>query len=270
MQERPLDPNYEKLVASLYGELSAEEERELQELLVRDAALREEFEELREAHRALGVLEAEETVPSFVFLTEEPPAEAAREGWWARVQGFFDRLGAGPSWAVATAAVVIAVLALSDFRIQSVDGGLAFRFGEPENAPVQTSLGPGVTQPLGEFAGGPQGSVGAVPAGFVSRQEFDDYQQRVFELMTAMIQDYGKYRDQQTAGLMRAMYEEMTRRQDNQYGDLRGRIEAVGLGLLLEQAEPEMRYQDLPGVGGTIGQPPAELTPVSDTKENQQ
>jgi hypothetical protein len=92
------------------------------------------------------------------------------------------------------------------------------------------------------------GTVGATPVAgehYLSRQEMVDYESQVLQLMSAMLKDYSRYRDQELAGIIRSMYAEMNHKQERVYDDLRGRIEAVNVGLMLESNRTESLYDDL-------------------------
>jgi len=246
MSDDVLDPRMQKLVAALYGELSGEEEAEFQELLASDPALRAEWEELQASRFVLASLDTEEASPGFVFLTgESRPPRPGPAGFAARVRRWF---GAGPAWGLAAAAVAVAVLGLADFRIQRVDGGVAFRFGgsrPTEVAGTQTSPPPAAN--LGDVLAQEGAQVTPVSAGapYLTRTDMDDYESQVLKLMRAMLDDYQNYRDQELAGVIRALHSDVSQRQDDAYDDLRGRIEALNMGLHAEQTESDLRYQNL-------------------------
>jgi hypothetical protein len=256
MSDDKLDPRMQQMVAALYGELSESEETEFRELLASDPRLQAEWAELQESRFALAALEQEEAAPSFVFLGEEDERRALSHtpgGVGDRIRGFLDRLGSGPAWGLAATAVLALVLGLSGFRVQKIDGGFAFRFGEAE-PPVFTADVPAPPQTLDSVIGNEarppmsMGTVGATPVAgehYLSRQEMVDYESQVLQLMSAMLKDYSRYRDQELAGIIRSMYAEMNHKQERVYDDLRGRIEAVNVGLMLESNRTESLYDDL-------------------------
>lgn len=274
MSEQPMDPRLEKLVAALYGELSEAEAREVEGLLATDARLRAEWDEMRAARVMLAKLDAEEPAPSFVFLT---PAEAARprgDGILGRVRAWFERMGPAPAWATAAAAVAVAVLALNGFHVERVDGGLAFRFGaDAEIRPAAETAGPAAADPLGEIAGmpetGPAGD-GTTTVPYLTANDMTDYETRFYRGVTALLNDYGEYRREEQAAFMQVMYQDLLKRQDDMYRDLRDRVEAVGLGLLMERSQSDLLRQSGRGSDSDSGLPPGATLPAGDSKENEQ
>ena len=125
MSDNPLDPRREKLIALLYGELPEEQEKEIREEIEADPDLRADWEELTATRRILQEWDVEEQSPGFVFVDDADTQAAAVNtgilgGWRRRLKGF---VTATP-WAVAAAAVLVAALALGDFRIEKTDSGL--------------------------------------------------------------------------------------------------------------------------------------------------
>ena len=132
MFEENANPRIEKLVAYLYGEMSEAEERAFRRLLEKDEELRAEYEELRDAREVLGAWEVESAASGFLLVPEEekaPSASAAR-GWFARLRAVVNALGSRPAWGLATVAAIVLVLALGGFRVERIDGGLAFTIGD--------------------------------------------------------------------------------------------------------------------------------------------
>jgi len=140
MRDDSIDPRKEKLVAFLYGELPDAEAREIEKMLESDLELRGEFDELREMKGLLGEWDVEEKEPSFVLVGtagaspscgrganvfEGPAFDAGRRGAFARVAA------SRAWWGLAAAACLLLALGASGFRVQRLDGGVAFRFGEP-------------------------------------------------------------------------------------------------------------------------------------------
>lgn len=177
----PLDPRIDMMMASLYGELSAEDEARFQAMLEQDAALRAEWEDLRTTRRLLSSWDLEDRAPSFVLLpsaaertasNSEPASSVPQRsdtGFWAALRAGWRRQTAMTGWAVAAAAVLLAVLAFAEFRVQLLDGGIAFRFGPPtaerigEESPLESQdrtpaltngVSPSVPQRQGELAHG--------------------------------------------------------------------------------------------------------------------
>jgi len=141
----PLDPRIDMMMASLYGELSDEDEARFREMLENDSALRAEWEDLRATRRLLSSWDLEDRTPSFVLLPAEAAARQQQDenpvprSFWAALREGWRRHTAMAGWAVATAAVLLAILALAEFRVQLLDGGIAFRFGPPSAERIEPS-----------------------------------------------------------------------------------------------------------------------------------
>ena len=151
-----LDPHRDRMIAALYGELSAEEERALHEALAMDAGLRAEWEELTAARGFLQESRVEEKAPAFSFLlpvdssidrASRSPRETAREE-----ERRFETRRAG-SWAAlrlpiasfALGAAALLVLMLAGLRVDRENGALVVRFGETRmesNDSIASSTGP--------------------------------------------------------------------------------------------------------------------------------
>jgi hypothetical protein len=146
-----LDPRRDKLVAALYGELSAEEEQAFRAMLAADEALRAEWEELTEARAFLQEARSEEQAPQFVFLSplDLDPAKSAR-GRVLRPHAGFWAAARRPALGFALGAAALLVLVLSGLRADRQDGALVLRFGAPRTGLpaaheglVQSKLGDG-------------------------------------------------------------------------------------------------------------------------------
>jgi len=260
MKDDPVDPRLEKLVASLYNELSEEDERALQREIEADPGLRAEWEELRSTRSLFGTLEVEEEIPSFV-LVDPAPAEPVREraGFGARLTG----LWAWGGWAVAAAAVLFLLFGMGGVHVQKLDNGFAFRFGRdaatvsPVNdaaheAPTQlTSLDPRREAVAPGTTPNAAQNVTLEPVqGYMTQAEFDARSQETLKMVVALLNDYRSRRDQELSTMMQAVYGRLNDQQASDYRDLRGRIEAVGLGLREEQDRQHAFLQDLLGVPG--------------------
>ena len=282
MSHENLDPRLEKLIALLYGELPDEEARELQAALASDAELRRTWEELNETREVLATLDPV-PAPDRAFLVDTPaaspaPAEPSAprgEGLGDRIRRWFGGGVARPLWAAAAVLVVVAGLGLADFRVQRIDGGFALRFGEAAPAatvPVRegtladaTDLG--IANPAGSRSLDDGVEVTPVAGGpFLTRDDLADYEAEMLKLVGAMFQDYERYRDAELAGIVRAMYSDMTDRQDQGYQDLRQQMEAMGLSMMLEQNESRQQLEKLINPEG--GTEPGTLDQGTPDQEN--
>jgi len=258
MKEEPVDPRMEKLVASLYNELSPEEEREFQELLMKDPGLRAEWDDLVSTRSMLGAWEVEEKVPSFVMVDPEPARVRPAAGFLTGVRERFGSFFAVSGWAVAAAALLLMVFTLKGYRFERIDGGWAFRApGKNTTAPVlnQDQLATSNPTPAPVEApktpeGGPvretvtpqsqQSPVQLVSGGdYMTRQEFDRKSNEMVRVFAELMNDYRSRQDTEVANMVRTVYGQLNERQFADYRELRGRIEAVGLGLMAEQSRSE-------------------------------
>jgi hypothetical protein len=288
MNDLPIDPRYEKLVALLYEELSTEEEREVRAMIAADDELRRAWEELVEARTALHEWEAQEPVPSFVFLREEEPARKAAKRIGARIgAGWWDRLRAPAllPWATAAAALVLSLLAIGDFRVVRTQEGWSIGFGAAPvpTAPAQqtASLPPAGAGDVGRLEEsnaidtarlpsdrGPQLAAGAEGKPFLTRDEFQAYASGMTQTVAALLNDFGRERDREVAGLMQAALTGVAARQTTDYRDLRGRLEAVQL-LLQREEQARLRLEFAPQLqeSQTDSAGPVEEIPAGGSEE---
>jgi hypothetical protein len=278
MTEQPLDPRREKLVGLLYGELSTEEEQEIRKQIAEDESLRADWEELVAAREMIGEWDVAAETPSFVFLDEQAPAREERQlGFWDRLRERFGGFVTATPWAMATAAVVIAVLALSDFRVTREGGTLAFGFGERESETPAQALqfdpqgGGGFPlegTPVQQASSNPVLSDNhpyLVPATspFLTRDEFEAYTAGMTQTMVALINQYGREQQGQTSSYLQAIFGGFAERQDDSYRELRARIEALRLGLTEEQFKTNVQVdylmqQEQPGLVPVVNQAPSD------------
>jgi len=277
MKEHGIDPRIQKLMASLYGELSEEEERAFQAELADDDALRAEWEELRDARVFLKAWEAEEPGQSFVFVEPARTPASGRRGP-AAGGGWFRRLGGllPPSaWGFAGATAALTVLILAGFRVDRVENGVAFRFGEPtRTARVAGTMTPGDRlSPPGQGAAYPRvlspSGTGVLPAaadGYVTQAQLDAYTARLLTTMTSVLGDFEQKRNGELAYVLQSFYQDLSSRQLQSYDELRGQIQGVGLGLMAEQTKANARLESLVGRNDAPATVPVSQTPQTDQR----
>ncbi len=281
MKDEPIDPRIEKLVASLYGELSESEEREFQALLAEDAGLRAEWEELKGTRAALRGWELDERSPSFVIAgSAERAPRRDGSGLGGAIAAFFGRPFAVPAVAALAAAILIAVLAIGRCRIERIDRGLAFQFGAPVPAASRGDDGAARTRALEALTpvdGSARGLDGGAPvtdemvragavvpvsdeAPYLTRQEFENYSDTMATRLLAALNAYGTQNEREMSRVMWGLYKDINQKQAAAYDDLRGRIDAVGVGLLVEQSKTDAKLEDY--IDQSKGEP---LTPLKKT-----
>lgn len=259
MKQEAIDPRRERLIAFIYGELSESESRAFQKELDADEALRLEFNELSGTRETLAGWRVPEPTPSFVFVDEPSRSRPrSRPTWWKTL---FSR-GSGPlgfGLGLATASALAFAFVVSDFRVERVDGGLAFRVGEPvrsaSNVPARMpSLGaPSTGTPLELVSGnGPSAAkpdailTGSDSTEYLTRAEFERLSGQMVGSIVDLLNEYSNYQNQEMGSVLQAMYERMSDRQSRESDDLRHRMSALGVELLLRQTRGNGR--SAPGV----------------------
>lgn len=281
MKQDPLDPIHDAMIAALYGELSAEEMSKLRAVLERDAELRRQWLELGEARSFLSEASDEEPAPSFVF-TEPAAPESGRRG---RAGAELTAAGAGlarriralwrsplPGFALATAALI--VLLLAGLRVDRTGGGLLVHFGnglEPGPQLVATETGLRAEQimpaqsaeplepgrqsgpPAHEAFAGDQGR--AVPVadlgGYLTRAEFVAYAEQMNGMFQGLVMSEENRRRAELAYVVRGLYTDIERNQEQRYSALDTRIQQVWLGLAGLGAREAGRLETVPAGDGT-------------------
>lgn len=268
--DNPLDPRIERLVALVYGELSEAEAAKVRAMIDADPALRAEYEELSGTRTLLRQIDEPAMAPSFVFLDEretEPVSIAPGVGLLGRLFGRgADRrhgrtVGWAP-WAVAVAAMLVAVVSLTGVRLERQDGAIALRFGAPSRENPQPSQSTPQDQNLAsnpqrgiesespaqrddaplpggghlEMTQSPevrQVSQGAGP--YLTKQEFDAYAAGMTQTLLALLNEYSRTRDREVAGLLQAAIDGISEKQSQDYSDLSDRLDALRVGMAQEQ-----------------------------------
>jgi len=228
----------EKMIAALYGELSEEEMRDFHARLAEDGALRAEWEALHEARAFLQHAEAPEESPEFVFLA---PAETGRPMRAARIRTWHEWLRLPTVGFALTTAVLLALL-VSGLRMDRVEGGLALRWG-PSPAPSPDARRPSSPMagiPLEPSAGRGAATTGVLEVrpvvdddrGYLTRTELVTYTQELVRLMGSDLDDYDRRRSGETIYMVREAYDELARRQQQDYERLDNRIEEIRRALM--------------------------------------
>ncbi len=261
------DSRRERLVALLFGELSAEEADALGLEIARDPGLRRDWEEIRVAREALASLPAVEPVPGGAWEPleaasvrraahrREVPGAGGRDSSHPRAADRIRRLLAGPAWGVAAVALLLLALGLARVRVERVDRGIAFTLGPGAAGTGGGSFGSrGAPPPVPAGGNGAFGDIAnlagttvrqdlAIPpaASYVTRAELRDFGTELSRSLAIFLDQRAGRRDAEMAAWMQVVFEEMSRRQSAGYGDLRGRIEEVGIGLARGQYDANER-----------------------------
>ncbi len=223
----------ELMIAAIYGELSSDEEREFEALIEGDAAIRSEFEELRDTRTVLEKWDVSAPTRGFVFVDPaETTATRKPGGLRARLTGWFST--PIPIWGFAATSVALAVLILAGFRVDRVENGVAFRFGPEtpqvdspgrmaDGSPLQQMPADGVLQPVSHL-------------GALTRDDLDQYSSGVVRIMSGMLDDYQEERNAEMVYILQRLYEEMRFERRREYEELRAQMGGLGLGLMAEQS----------------------------------
>lgn len=266
----PVDPKRERLIAYLYGEMSASESETFRKQLAKDAELRGEFEELAGTREVLSGWKVPEPTPSFVFLhPETKPTRGRTTNWGSRLLGFLSGGGSRLAWGFASAAAAVALLAVLQIRVERLDHGFAFHWGgRPSAVEDRSSSRPGA--PLGEeFAAAPRGvtspapevvatssdfsgavspelnrskhslvgSTGSQGGEYITRSEFEKLTEQMVGSVVDLLNEYGTEQNREMTGVMQAMYERISDRQSRDSEDLRRRMNSMGMSLLMRQTQ---------------------------------
>jgi hypothetical protein len=253
MKHEPIDPKRERLIAYLYGEMTEEESNSFVRLLETDSTLREEFEELRGAREILSGWRVPEPTPSFVFLNETAGRHQGAAKWWERFS-FLRGMG-GFGLGLATAGAAALILAFTGFRMERVDGGFAFRFGEEQQTALpaaqrldQFERSGTRSEPL-ELANTPPGTMpGAAAASsseYITRDEFEKLSSQMVGSVVDLLNEYGNSQNHEVTGILQAMYADLSDRQSRDSEEIRHRMSALGVELLLRQAKSKPSSGDL-------------------------
>ncbi len=247
MKHEAIDPRRERLVAFLYGELSESEAREFRGVLATDAGLARELEEMRGAREALADWRLPEPTPSFVFVDEPAASKPRGPGWSALFAPFTRRVG-GFGLGFGLAATAALLVAATGFRIERVDGGLAFPIGAPRPAVIAGSdrPSPSLGEPL-ELASGSRvpspgiatpriATAGGDPNEVLTRAEFDRLAGQMLGSIVDLLNEYDDRQSLEMSGVLHAMYERIADRQSRESEDIRQRMNALGVELLVRQA----------------------------------
>ncbi|HYV51115.1 MAG TPA: hypothetical protein VE910_04370 [Dongiaceae bacterium] len=233
MKDETLDPKRQTLIAALYGELDAEELGKFQALLDEDAALRAEWEELREARALLETAAVNEPAytPEFVFIDRsQKEAKAKRRFSWLP--------SLSPAWGFASVAACLAILMSAGLRMDRVENGLVLRFGPApvpqQTAPAQTVTPSETKSPLTTPIS-PNGVRVEPTAQALTRDDLNQYSERMLGALTQLVGDAQDRQRKEFADLMGRFYEEMSGEQQRKYQSIMQRVDGMGLGLRYEQ-----------------------------------
>ena len=123
----------------MYGELSAEQQHELELFISQHADLKQELEELTSTKSLLQHLPVQSPAEQLVMMEPEKAPPATSAGLWSKVSAFLIPNSGFARTGFAMATFVVLIFAMGSFTNMNIsmgNGGFSLTFGE--QAPVQT------------------------------------------------------------------------------------------------------------------------------------
>jgi hypothetical protein len=264
MNEHPIDPRIDKMMAYLYGELPEAEERVFRRLLEKDDTLRAELEELQSSRDILAGWRVEERVPSFILMEREG---RERSNFWERLIAPLRGLAISPAWGLAATAVVLLVLAVAGLRIEPLGNGIAFRFGEPST--LETLAPDGLPLQNVSRSRPPGSTPSAAVAGseYLTREELQAYNHELMRSLVMLLNNYDARREEDFTGLVRTVYDQVSSQQDYDFEQLHRRVDSLGRELVIDRNRYARSLDDLLMNSPRTEPASLELSPANDTKE---
>jgi hypothetical protein len=268
MNDESLDPKRQAMIAALYGELGEEELAKFETLLNQDAALRAEWEELRETRALLETATVNEPVytPEFVFV-DRSRREAKPKRRWAWLPSW------SPAWGFASAAACLAILMGAGLRMDHVDNGLVLRFGPgpvpkaPVTTPQDKTPPSQNTRPIETPISTGPGPVLERTAQVVTRDDLNQYSTRMLDALTRLVDDAQDRQRKEFADIMTQFYDVMSNEQQRKYQSLVQRMDGIGLGLRFEQERTSKQISWLTDRMGGSALPDSLATPRTPDKD---
>jgi hypothetical protein len=274
MNQESFDPRVQKLVASLYGELSDAEERELAEELGRDSELRADLEELRAARAFLEDWPGEDPAPGSIFVESSDmwSGDERSGSTWARLRRWMGHLMPAPAWGFGFATVLLVGLILAGFRIDRLDDGIALRFGRAdsprealmaaaENAPSEDGMPGNPANTPTSLDVGPEALPVSATGPYVTQIQLREQHAQILEQITGMLGEYEQRRNGELAYILQTFYQEIAGQQNQAINELQNQIEGVGLGLMAEQSKTNRRLETLVDEDGTLKRTQSQTPP---------
>lgn len=215
----------ELLVASLYGELSGEEEERVQDHIASCAECREEWETLQST---AGLLRQWEDTDSPVrYRMAAPPIETERRSSRSsRKTGLLRRLrrSTAPAYIVAAAALLLVVFNLN----LSVDNGrLTVGFGR-EATDGQSDVSDAVALDPSTLGGVPLGiPVGSEVSRYVSRDDFLQSQGELIRFVATLIRESEDRQIENLGAILQEYLQEVEMQRETDLGMLGAKVDEV-------------------------------------------
>jgi hypothetical protein len=213
MTDRPLDHWRDRMIAALYGELSADEMREFEAELEGDEELASDWQELREARASLQHLDHVDAESDVVFGI--PPAGQLRQRTATVVP--IRRWILASAVGFAAAATVFVALLLVGLRVDRTPAGVLVRFDG--SSAGELAAASGVDPQLGT------GGVASQGHQYLTRAEFTALAQLLMEATGARLDELERRQSSSQMELTQALYDALALRQQRQYDDLRTQIQ---------------------------------------------
>ncbi len=209
MNEKPLDDRRDRLVSALYGELDESELRAFNTEIAEDAELKTQWSELRAVRQLIRDAEAErmdEAAPQAAPAKTHPIRQLLATLSSSRL--------AASGFGFAAAATLFVALLVGGLRIDRTPEGLLIR--------LDGSLASDLAVASGEIGG----NAGWGGAG-VSHAEMAELTRALAGATGARLDELERRQVESQAGMTQALYDAILINQQQQYADLRNRIERV-------------------------------------------
>jgi hypothetical protein len=214
MNETPLDPKRERMIAALYDELSPEERREFESWLEDDPQLRADWEELCAARSFLRSAPAGDLAPEMPFpilpevadgaAFEKARGRASGRGLWTFLRS--------PAIGFALGAACLAVLLLAGLRVDRVPQGLVVRFSS------------GGTQELAGAAG--------EPAPYITQADFASFAQELIRSTESRLNSQAQRQSGEMVYIARGLYDALADRQDRHRAEIDAEMRQAYMGMI--------------------------------------
>lgn len=280
MNETPLDPQREKMIAALYGELPPDEMEAFLATLEGDEDLKLEWHELQGTRTLLQQADQDTATPQFRFLMPLEEKSEARP-LWPRLR----RLVLSPAAGFAAVAFALLVLMGAGLRVDSREGALVLQFGESHrrspvsdladasaNASARPILAPGdrLEPPSGsgDVAGGSVQQVNGTGDvhSYVTRGDLTIFAEQFVRMMDDRVRSSRQQQRGEFVYLLNEITESLSEQQRINNARRDAQLEDVWLGVVGMVAARGNTSQPQPGINPSD----VSITPVQQATPNRE
>ncbi len=280
MNETPLDPQREKMIAALYGELPPDEMEAFLAALEENEELKLEWNELQGTRAFLQQADQESAAPQFQFLMPLEEKSEARP-FWPRLR----RLFLTPAAGFATVALALLVLIGAGLRVDSRDGALMLHFGELQyqngasdlaDGSANTTARPALSQgvPLEPPSGAADATGGAIQRvsgtsdvdSYVTRGDLTIFAEQFMRMMDERMRSSRQQQRGEFVYLLNEITESVSEQQRINNARRDAQLEDVWLGVVGMVAARGNTSRSQPGINPSD----VSVTPVQQTTPNRE